>query len=287
MPQKKQTKKPAKKQKSKKPILKNQPKILLVGCGKMGEAMLKGWRNKGVLEKNILVIEPNALSISHKNVYINLNKVPKSFSPDVVVFAIKPNLMAAELNQYSKFTCLFISIAAGKKISFIENCIGRDKAVARVMPNLAALVNLGYSAISMNTKAAKYGSLIKLLFGTIEIDGKEIQSHTIIDENLMDAYTAIMGSGPAYVFLLMEILTQIAVNKGFNEDQAKEMIKILFYGNSKLALTSSRTPSELREDVTSKGGTTEAALKVLMGENGLKDLMEKALKAAEGRAKQL
>ena len=262
-------------------------KILLVGCGKMGQSLLEGWLKAGLPVSNITVVEPNPDVARLKK--HGISALPESTSVadeyDFCVFAVKPqgfDDVAAKYKKLSHNKCTYISIAAGKSIAKMQSLIGADAAIIRAMPNLPATIGAGVTALSFNNKvpSGKRAEAIKLfecVGGVVELN----------DEAQMDAVTAISGSGPAYIFHIIELMNKIGVELGLDADVALSLAKQTVFGSAKLAIESSKTPDKLRTDVTSPGGTTEAALKVLMQDKKLENLLGDAIKAAERRSKEL
>jgi pyrroline-5-carboxylate reductase len=263
------------------------PKYLLVGCGKMGGAMLEGWLKQGIPASDIKVIEParsqgHVHDISAKvEVVDTLAQIPASFVPDIVIFAVKPQVMAEVVPGYTKFEkAVFLSIAAGKTIAFFEKALGKGRAVIRSMPNLPAIVGLGAMVAYPNAhvSALQKAAVEKLLAA----NGKVFW---IKDESLLDAVTAISGSGPAYLFHFIECLEQAGKKLGLPDELASALAYLTIQGSTELAVQSDKSASELRVQVTSPKGTTQAALDVLMPE--LQPLLERATDAACKRSKEL
>jgi pyrroline-5-carboxylate reductase len=258
--------------------------ILLVGCGKMGGALLAGWKKRPSAE-TIAVIEPMAAAMP-KGVkrYAAIAALPKNFVPAVVVFAVKPQSLAEALPAYIRFAgkAVFLSIAAGKTLRFFARHLGDEAAVVRTMPNTPAAIGRGITVACANpnvtaTQQKLCGRLLKAAGEVAWID----------DEALLDPVTAVSGSGPAYVFLLIECLAEAGVAAGLPRDLALRLARATVAGSGELARLSSDDASQLRKNVTSPGGTTEAALKVLMADNGLAPLMRRAIGAATVRSREL
>lgn len=258
-------------------------KILLVGCGKMGSAMLSGWLDQGIKASDVVVVEPSAPALGVA-VVASESEIPADFAPDVVVLAVKPQVMAEALPPYARFgKAVFLSIAAGKPIAFFRSHLGASAAIIRAMPNTPAAVRRGITVCcpSPNVTAEQRGLCKSLLEAVGEVGWLE-------DEGLMDAVTAVSGSGPAYVFLLAETLAQAGINQGLPEDLAVRLARATVAGSGELLRQSSESASQLRKNVTSPGGTTAAALAVLMAENnGVPSLMNEAVAAATRRGKEL
>ena len=264
--------------------------ILLVGCGKMGGALLTGWLEKGLTGKQILVIEPttdlNRGSTPEGVAVIkDVANIPADFKPVVVIFAVKPQIMPEVVPLYSHFSSsdvTFLSIAAGTPIRFFEKILGTDAVVVRVMPNTPAAVKRGMSVLCANANAdPQQQNLCAELMAAVG------ETAWLEDEGLMDAVTAVNGSGPAYVFHLIECLTQAGEELGLAPVLAAHLALQTVSGAGELARLSDDDATQLRINVTSPGGTTQAAMEVLMGGNALKLLMTAAVQAAEKRGREL
>lgn len=264
-------------------------KILLVGCGKMGSAMLKGWLDNKHPKKNIHIIEKISANTLPATTYENPAEIEKGWKPDVIVFAIKPQEADFALPEYAKFTnALFISIMAGKSIASMQKHLGKKAAIVRAMPNLPASIGMGITAYVANKSVTAHQKEISYqlfnAFGT----AIEVQK-----EAAMDAVTAISGSGPAYLFYFIECFVQAAKKVGLEEHTARVLAMATIRGsaglvNEKLQNQNFNDIQQLRKDVTSKGGTTEAALDVLMDKkSGLLQLLTRAVNAAKNRSKSL
>lgn len=263
--------------------------LLLVGCGKMGGAMLEGWLSSGIAAAGVFVVEPfGADAFADRpgvTVVPSADELPDNLAPQVIVLAVKPQAMSAVAGAYKKFAgpgCLFVSIAAGSSIGFFEKALGPDAAIVRAMPNTPAAVGQGITVICPNEKAtadqtAEANALLQAVGETATID----------DESLMDAVTGVSGSGPAYVFLMIECLAQAGVDAGLPPELSKRLALQTVAGAGHLARQSDDAPDQLRRNVTSPGGTTQAALNVLMSEDGLQQLMTKAVDAATKRGREL
>lgn len=245
-------------------------KILLIGCGKMGSAMLSGWKRSGI--SGVEVIDP-ALGKE-------VGDLPKNYAPDYIVIAIKPQEMEKVLPTIAKFGGKVISIAAGKKIKFIMSHMGK-RTIIRAMPNLPAVLGQGVTGAFANkqltTMERKQVTQILSAFGELVWVKKESE---------IDSVTAISGSGPAYLFLFAEGMMEAAEKFGFNKVQAKQLVFTTLKGSLNLAEKSGLELSELINNVASKGGTTEAALKVFKKKN-FKKIIGDAANAAKKRSMQL
>jgi pyrroline-5-carboxylate reductase len=265
--------------------------IVLVGCGKMGGALLEGWIACGISCSDITVIEPfkdaaERLMERHPlSVLLSPEEIGENISPDIVIFAIKPQCMDGVIEDYRRFVrpeCLFVSIAAGKPVGYFESRLGRDAAIVRVMPNTPASIRRAISVAFPNALVAN--AQIKFCSTLLEAVGEVAW---IDDESLLDAVTALSGSGPAYVFLLSECMAEAAIKAGLPEDLAKRLAQATVSGAAELMHLSDLTPEILRKNVTSPGGTTAEALDILMAPDGLRALMDKAIAAATKRSKEL
>ncbi|MCD6035870.1 MAG: proC, partial [Rickettsiales bacterium] len=255
--------------------------ILLVGCGKMGGALLKSWLNANDRTAPtpslfaVTVVEPGGLGDIGANtdsvtVIPDIHAIPQSIAPHAVVFAVKPQIMEKVLPAYQTLPehTLFLSIAAGKTLDFFARHVGEERPIVRAMPNLPASIGQGTTGAYANASVtAKQRVLAEQLLGVV---GK---LHWLPNESLLDAVTAISGSGPAYLFLLLEALEESGAALGLPPELAKALAYETMEGSIALAKKSSAKASTLREQVTSPNGTTAAALEVLMGEAGLKKLM--------------
>jgi pyrroline-5-carboxylate reductase len=261
--------------------------IVLAGGGKMGSAMLAGWLESAIPAKQIHVIEPDAeagkrLAALGVNVGADASALPKTAS--IVIFAVKPQVMDGVVPLYAPLAgneTVFLSIAAGCTISQFEGHLG-TVPVVRSMPNTPAAIGLGMTVACANgaVSAAQKSQCQMLLEAVGEVAW-------VADEALMDPVTAVSGSGPAYVFLLIESLAAAGVAAGLVPDLALRLARATVRGAGELACQSDDAPSQLRVNVTSPGGTTAAALDVLMAEDGLGNLMTRAVAAASRRSREL
>ena len=264
--------------------------ILLVGCGKMGGALLAGWLDQGVSTDQILVVEPSIDAERSGipdgvSVLKDAADITDDYRPAVVIFAVKPQVMGEVVHLYDRFTAVgavFMSIAAGTPIRFFEDTLGVGVGVVRVMPNTPAAVRRGMSVLCANVHADQVQQNL-----CTELMAAVGDTAWLKDEGLMDAVTAVSGSGPAYVFHLIECLAQAAEDVGLAPDLASRLALQTVSGSGELARLSDDEAAQLRINVTSPGGTTQAALEVLMGEDGLQTLMTAAVRAAEIRGREL
>ena len=258
--------------------------IVLVGAGKMGAAMLQGWLARGLALSQVVVIEPQpGDDIKALKVAINPAQTPADAA--AIVIAVKPQVagdVVPSLAKMADASTVAVSIMAGKTLGFLERALPNVAAV-RAMPNTPAAIGRGITVAVPNARvSAAQRDLAHLLLaatGAVE---------WISDESLMDAVTAVSGSGPAYVFLLAESLTRAGIAAGLPPDLAAKLARETVAGSGELLHQSSLDAATLRKNVTSPGGTTAAALEVLMdAANGLDPLLAKAIAAAAKRSRDL
>jgi len=252
--------------------------------------MLTGWLARGLPRKNIVVIEPGApaepLRKSHDvGVYSGPDAIDPRFKPDVIVFAVKPQFMDGAAPHYAHHArpgTVFLSIAAGKTIAYFRAKLGPDAVIVRAMPNTPAAVGRGMSVCCAGpgVSPTQKGQCTELLEAVGEVAWVE-------QEDLIDPVTAVSGGGPAYVFLLVECLTEAGIKAGLPAELSARIARATVAGSGELLRQSSEPPNVLRQNVTSPGGTTLEALKVLMAPDGLQPLFEKAIAAATHRAREL
>jgi pyrroline-5-carboxylate reductase len=266
-------------------------KIVLVGAGNMGFAMLSGWLKAGKLKAGeAFVVEPNdglrerAAGLGCATV-AGSDSLPADSKPALIVLAVKPQVIRDVTAGYARLgngETTFLSIAAGTPVSTFEAVLGKDTPVMRCMPNTPAAIGKGMMVVFSNPKVT---DAVKAFAGGLLAASGEVA--TIEDEALMDAVTAVSGSGPAYVFHFIECLTAAAEQAGLPADIARLSAMQTVYGAASLAAESREDPAELRRQVTSPNGTTAAALSVLMGEDRLKTLLGEAVEAARARSVEL
>ena len=267
--------------------------IVLVGCGKMGTAMLKGWIDHFDSDTVFTIIDP---FMAVKNPFIDNKRItvlaqaspakpphPDMISPDIIVLAVKPQVMEqalAPLVNLAGADTLWLSIAAGISIDWLRQRITPDAAIIRTMPNTPAAIGKGVTAMAVGDGVSE--AMQTLAEEILSVVGKVVR---LDDEADMDAVTAVSGSGPAYVFLMRESLEAAARTAGLEPGLAAMLAEETISGAVALMRESDLDARQLRIDVTSPGGTTEAALKILMADKtGLPALMEKAVLAAQKRA---
>ncbi|WP_028032415.1 pyrroline-5-carboxylate reductase [Chelativorans sp. J32] len=264
-------------------------RVVLVGCGNMGYAMLKGWLAAGKLSASeISVVEPNSdLRARAEGHGVSAAAEPGSLGlteADLIIFAVKPQMIRDVVPNYRSFApdATFLSVAAGTAMATFEELLGSEAAVIRCMPNTPAAIGKGMLVVfsNRNVRAEVKAFVNDLLTANGAVAGVE-------DERLMDAVTAVSGSGPAYVFHFIECLTAAGEKAGLPGETAKLLAMQTVYGAAVLAKESGEEPGKLREQVTSPNGTTAAALAILMGEERLQTLVTEAVDAARQRSIEL
>ncbi len=262
--------------------------LLLVGCGKMGSALLHGWINKGTASR-YLVVEPAGLPAGFAaqtgvSWHRSAEELPGEPVPDAIIFAVKPQVVDQVLPDYRRWAgprTLFVSIVAGKTIAGISRHLG-PASLVRTMPNTPAAIGRGITVACANARVtAEQRRLCDELLAAVG------ESAWVADEALLDPVTAVSGSGPAYVFLLIEALAQAGRAAGLPAELAARLARSTVAGSAELARLANESPAQLRENVTSPGGTTRAALDVLMAEDGLAPLIGRAVAAAAARSREL
>jgi pyrroline-5-carboxylate reductase len=263
-----------------------QGNILLVGAGKMGTAMLEGWLRLGIPAGKLVVIEPNASAqlsaLAAQGLALNPEKSADEIAAAVV--AVKPQIapeVMPRIAQLLSERSVAVSIMAGRTLRFLAESLPRV-ALVRAMPNTPAAIGRGITVAVPNARVsvaqrALVHALLSAL-GAIE---------WITDEGLMDAVTALSGSGPAYVFLLAECMARAGAMAGLPPSLSQTLARATVAGAGELLGRSAVDPASLRENVTSPSGTTAAALEVLMRERGLQPLLTEAIAAATRRSRQL
>ncbi|MDE3238449.1 MAG: pyrroline-5-carboxylate reductase [Paracoccaceae bacterium] len=265
----------------------NRRGLVLLGCGKMGSAMLAGWLGQGLAPEAVWVLDPRPSpwveGLAAKGLHLNAD-LPAA--PAIVLVAVKPQMMTEALPRLKPLGgggTLFVSIAAGTPIRFFEGQLGAATPVIRAMPNTPAAIARGITALIGNAQAGENDmalaeTLLSAVGDTVRLD----------DEAQMDAVTAVSGSGPAYVFHLIETLAAAGVAEGLAPDLAMKLAKATVAGAGALAMQAEEDPAQLRVNVTSPGGTTAAALAVLMDEAaGFPALLKRAVHAAAERGREL
>jgi pyrroline-5-carboxylate reductase len=261
--------------------------IVLVGAGKMGSALLEGWLGLGVNPAGVTVIEPQPTAeiaaLTARGLHLNPTGPPSPV--DAVVIAVKPQTAPEALVDIAKRIApgaVVISIMAGRTLGFLATALPADAAIVRAMPNTPASIGRGITVAVPNARvtSAQRELAHRLLAATGTVEW-------VHDEGLMDAVTAVSGSGPAYIFLLAESLARAGEKAGLPAPLAANLARATVAGAGELLHRSSLDPATLRHNVTSPGGTTAAALEVLMSADGLDPLMERAIAAATRRSREL
>jgi len=261
--------------------------LVLVGAGKMGSAMLDGWLARGLPPKKIIVIEPQPVkavkALARRGV--KLNPKDKVGVASAIVIAVKPQSAPEALPPLAGYidkATLVLSIMAGRTIGFLERSLPAGTAIVRAMPNTPAAIGRGISVAVANAKISKrqrkQASDLLAAIGKVE---------WVPDEALMDAVTALSGSGPAYIFLLAECMARSGVAAGLPTELATRLALETVAGSAELLHRSDLDAATLRQNVTSPGGTTAAALEVLMGPGGFDQLLTQAIDAATRRSRDL
>ena len=262
----------------------NERGLVILGCGKMGSALLAGWLSQGLAPQGVWILDPKPSDwLISQGVHLN-KKLPEN--PAVVMVAVKPQLMGEALPRLQSFgsgTTLFISVAAGVTISSFEQALGASTPIVRTMPNTPASVGQGITALIGNGSATKDDMAeAELLMAAVG------QTITLENEAQMDAVTGVSGSGPAYLFHMIETLAFAGEKQGLPLDIATKLARATVAGAGALAVQSNETAAQLRINVTSPNGTTQAALEVLMNEKtGLQSLITQTVAAATLRSKEL
>jgi len=262
-------------------------RVLLIGFGNMGQALVRGWLARGGDAATIRVVDTVSgarAAATALGIAASERVGASGGAPDVVVVAVKPNQLASALAELAPLARapLFLSIAAGKTLAQLEAGLRPGAAVVRAMPNTPAAIGQGITALVANSavtpeQRALCDELLAAVGATAWLD----------DEKDMDAVTAVSGSGPAYVFLLIECLERAAVEAGLAPDLARRLALATVAGAGAYAAAAAEPAAELRRRVTSPGGTTQAALEVLGAQGGLGDLISRAVHAAAKRSREL
>ncbi len=276
--------------------------LLLVGSGKMGTALLSGWLDHGLAKEDALVVEPalagrEAVAALGVEAVASPDDIPEGRAFRAVIFAVKPQMMADVLPAYRALIAgdaiaagdaitagdaLVVSIAAGTAVARFEDMFGADTAIVRAMPNTPAAIAKGTTALFANPRVDDaQRALAEALMAAVG------EVHWLEDEEQMHMVTAMSGGGPAYVFLLIETLAKAAMAGGLPEALAWPMARATVTGSGALAAASEEPAAVLRQNVTSPNGTTQAALEVLMADEAIQPLFDRALRAAAERSRQL
>lgn len=261
--------------------------LILLGCGKMGGALLEGWLKAGLLPQSVHALEPSPsarlLALQDEGLHLNA-PLPKRAA--VCVIAVKPQMMGSALpalKELGNGSTVFVSIAAGTTLGALERVLGAGSPIVRAMPNTPAAIGLGITALVGNANVDPSD------MGMAEVLMQAVGQTLILEsEAQMDAVTALSGSGPAYVFLLIEAMAHAGILLGLTPEVSMRLAKATVSGAGALSERATEDPAQLRVNVTSPGGTTAAALQVLMDrDSGLQTLMLRAMAAAAARSKEL
>lgn len=264
--------------------------LVLAGCGRMGGALLAGWLARGLAPSQVMVQDPGPppeiqAFLQKHGITVAPELGVLAETPSVIVVAVKPQAMDQVFPALARLAgseTLVISIAAGKSLASFEAHLGPRAAVVRAMPNTPAAVGRGITVCCPNRHVtAEQRALCEELLGAVgEVGWTD-------DERLMDVVTAVSGSGPAYVFLMAEALEAAGIAQGLAPALARQLARATVSGSGELMRQSELDAAELRRNVTSPGGTTAAALSVLMADDGMGPLFGRAIDAAVGRGREL
>jgi pyrroline-5-carboxylate reductase len=258
--------------------------LVLLGCGKMGSAMLAGWLANGLTPSSVYVVDPYPSDwVLAQGVHVN-EELPAK--PALVLIAVKPQMMQEALPTLQAMgggETVFLSVAAGISIGTYEDILGANSPILRAMPNTPAAIGQGITALIGN--AVSTADHINLAHALLSEIGAVVD---LDSESQMDAVTGVSGSGPAYVFYMIDALAKAGEAQGLSPDLAMQLAKATVAGAGALAKASAETPEQLRINVTSPNGTTQAGLEVLMDQNaGLTPLIGGTVAAATMRSKEL
>lgn len=262
------------------------PPVLLVGGGRMGAAMLTGWREAGLAPSVVVDPAPGAGSLAADGVSVvgSLDAVPAGFRPQAVILAVKPQMADAALPGAARFAdgAVYLSIMAGRTLGYLHGKLGTQAAVVRAMPNTPAAIRQGITAAYAPTdvsteQRALCDALLRSVGDVAWLD----------QEGQIDAVTAVSGGGPAYVFLLAELLAAAAEEQGLPSELAARLARQTVAGSGALLAASPEAPEALRKAVTSPAGTTERALAVLMQPDAWPSHLSRAIAAATARSREL
>ena len=266
-------------------------KICLIGCGKMGSSLLEGWAILNAI-KEIKIIEPNQECISKTlinnrkfNFFDSISKIKNNDVFDITVLAVKPQVMkkvVIELAELKIKSNSWLSIAAGLPINFFEGYLGKNQSIVRTIPNTPSSILKGITAMYFNSNCNK-----KIIENSILLMNAVGETIKVNNEELMDSYTAVSGSGPAYIYYMIEAMTAAAIEIGINQSDAKKLAEQTLIGSAYLIEHTNEEAQKLRQNVTSPKGTTEAGLKVLMENNNFFNLIKKAIIEAQKRGRDL
>ncbi|GGA13112.1 pyrroline-5-carboxylate reductase [Neptunicoccus cionae] len=265
----------------------NKGGLVLLGCGKMGSAMLQGWLAQGVKPTSVSILDPApsdwVQALQSDGVGVN-TELPEA--PAVCIVAVKPQMMGDALPRLQAMgngSTVFISVAAGTPIAAFEAVLGAQTPIIRAMPNTPAAVSKGITALIGNEQTSEDD--LQMAENLLQAVGQTVR---LENEGQMDAVTAVSGSGPAYVFHLIETLAAAGQAEGLSAELSLQLARATVAGAGALAEQSEDDPGQLRKNVTSPGGTTAAALEVLMDDrDGFPALLKRGVKAAADRSREL
>ena len=262
--------------------------LVLVGAGNMGSAMLAGWLKSGVPGSSILVLDPQPSEAVKAKLAADgvghATQAPDDMTAGILFLAVKPQVMDLVLPGLKKLVgpqTVVVSVAAGKTLGFLSIHLG-EAAMVRAMPNTPAMIGRGVTGAYANGQVSK--AQRDQVHGLLKVSGPV---EWVDSEADIDAVTAVSGSGPAYVFYLVECMAEAGRKLGLPADLSMRLARETVAGAGELLHQSSDEASKLRQNVTSPGGTTAAALAVLMAEGGMQPLFDEALAAARKRAQEL
>tara|TARA_B110000438_G_scaffold296250_1_gene340648 strand:- start:2989 stop:3798 length:810 start_codon:yes stop_codon:yes gene_type:complete len=265
-------------------------KILIIGCGHMGNSLLSAWSTK--TKNSFVVIDPLQYSKINKKfnkkvlAFKNLNQIVNFQLFDIIIFAVKPQIISKVLEDLKKYkfkkSVLFASIVAGKKIKFYEKFLPKKNQFVRLMPNMPAMIKQGMTCFCVNQNISNLN--IKKIKTLLSIVG---QSLLLKDENDLDKVTAISGSGPGYVFLFIDAFEKAALKLGLGEKNTKKLVSQTIQGSINLFIQKNISAENLANNIAVKGGTTEAGLNELNKKESIEIKLKKAVRSAYKRAKQL
>lgn len=266
--------------------------LVLIGCGKMGSAMLAGWLKEGLSADAVRIVDPfldpireNFALLSDDVLHDDVSGLSADLKPSFVIMAVKPQMMNEALGALKTrdlSSAVVLSVAAGKTIHYFEDHLGMEQAIVRAMPNTPAAIGKGITVCVANSPVSEDAkgvcSTLLETVGAVE---------WISDEAHMDAVTALSGSGPAYVFYMAEAMAAAGEALGLSPELSEKLARQTVAGAGALLEESDDSASRLRENVTSPGGTTAAALDVLMSEEGIAKIIRRAMQEAKNRSKEL
>jgi len=264
-------------------------KLVLLGAGKMGGAMMEGWLAAGVVPSQLVIFDPappkEILTLIKNHGLSHNPDVASLTNVEVILTAVKPQIMDKALETVLPLKSqkpLVLSIAAGKTIASFENHFGKDASIIRTIPNTPAAVGRGITAMASNDNVSQAQMT---LAGALLASIGEVVS--VASEDQIDAVTGLSGSGPAYVFYMTECLAKAGEAQGLNRELAMQLARATVEGAGELMRITGTDAAVLRENVTSPNGTTYAGLQVLMADDGLGKLMDKTVEAATKRSREL